>query len=343
MKRTATLLTALMVMIAFAPAAVQSADELEQRASWSMPEPGQWKSQVWQWMDEQQAAEINRLKVEALWPEDQPPMAPGDLLLRIAETAAVFDDLAAQVLQRCSAAPANLVLQPIKIADHSSLPPVFANNLRLLYGRWVAQHRFYDEALEQLEGLEPEQVADPAALLFYQSACYHRMMDKENCLTRVARLMENEEQLPDRFAKVARLMEMDLKPLKTDSLDEVARLMDEVQRRLDLYQAGQRVRKQEDDVVAKLDKIIEELEKQSGSGSGGGNLTPSNPAQDSGIMGGTGPGNVDPKNIGSKSGWGNLPAKERQEVLQQISKDLPAHYREVIEEYFRKLAQSGGN
>jgi hypothetical protein len=36
-----------------------------------------------------------------------------------------------------------------------------------------------------------------------------------------------------------------------------------------------------------------------------------------------------------------LPAKDRQEVLQQISKDLPAHYRETIEEYFRKLARDG--
>ena len=59
-------------------------------------------------------------------------------------------------------------------------------------------------------------------------------------------------------------------------------------------------------------------------------------------LGGKGPGNVDPKDIGSKSGWGNLPPKQRQEALQQISKDLPAHYREVIEEYFRRLAREGG-
>jgi hypothetical protein len=36
-----------------------------------------------------------------------------------------------------------------------------------------------------------------------------------------------------------------------------------------------------------------------------------------------------------------LPPKERQEALQQISKELPAHYREAIEEYFRKLAREG--
>ncbi len=39
--------------------------------------------------------------------------------------------------------------------------------------------------------------------------------------------------------------------------------------------------------------------------------------------------------------WGNLPPKEREEALQQLGKDLPSHYRDVIEEYFRKLARDG--
>ena len=51
-----------------------------------------------------------------------------------------------------------------------------------------------------------------------------------------------------------------------------------------------------------------------------------------------GPGKVDRKNIGSKSGWGSLPPKEREEALQQIGRDFPSHYRDVIEEYFRRLA-----
>ena len=54
-----------------------------------------------------------------------------------------------------------------------------------------------------------------------------------------------------------------------------------------------------------------------------------------------GPGNVDPKKLGAQTDWGNLPAKEREEALQQLGKDLPSHYREVIEEYFHKLAKDG--
>jgi hypothetical protein len=62
------------------------------------------------------------------------------------------------------------------------------------------------------------------------------------------------------------------------------------------------------------------------------------PAADSRLAKGKGPGDVKSKNIGSHSGWGNLPPKDREAAMQQISKDFPSHYRDVIEQYFRRLA-----
>jgi hypothetical protein len=226
-------------------------------------------------------------------------------------------------------------------------PPLVRNNLRLYYARWLAQHTLYDESLAQIRDLKPTDVLDPAALLFYQAVGFHRLLDKEAFLAAAGKLLENKASLPRRYQVVGQLMEADLKPLKTDSLDEVSRLMDDIERRLGLGRAGKKVRQQEDDVVAKLDKMIEELEKQlqqqqQQAGSSGGKQ-PSNPMQDSMPGGGNGPGEVDPKRTGAKSGWGNLPPKERQEALQQIGKGLPAHYREVIEEYFRRLAKEGGD
>jgi hypothetical protein len=140
-------------------------------------------------------------------------------------------------------------------------------------------------------------------------------------------------------------MQSDLEPLRPDSLDEISRLMDNIHVRLGHGRAGKRVRKEEDDVVAKLDKLIEQLEQQASAaaaaGVGGGSNAPSAPMEDSRPGGGSGPGNVDPKQLGTDTDWGNLPPKEREEALQQLSKDLPSHYREVIEEYFRKLAREG--
>ncbi len=135
--------------------------------------------------------------------------------------------------------------------------------------------------------------------------------------------------------------------MKPDSLDEVSRLMDSIKVRLGHGRAGARVRKEEDDVVEKLDKMIDKLEQQasqsssSSSGSQGGTNRSSSPMQDSMPAGGSGPGNVDAKKIGSKADWGNLPAKEREQALQELGKDFPSHYRDVIEEYFRKLARDG--
>ena len=62
------------------------------------------------------------------------------------------------------------------------------------------------------------------------------------------------------------------------------------------------------------------------------------PMQDSRIAELKAPGKVESRDVGSGSGWGNLPEKEREKVLQDIGRDFPSHYREVIEEYFRRLA-----
>jgi hypothetical protein len=62
---------------------------------------------------------------------------------------------------------------------------------------------------------------------------------------------------------------------------------------------------------------------------------------DSNIATNGGPGNVDPKRLKNLAEqWGKLPAKERAKAMQDLIQDLPTQHREVIENYFRKLAQS---
>ena len=228
------------------------------------------------------------------------------------------------------------------LADNAT-PAIERNNLRLLYGRWLVQANLYDEALVQLQSLRPEDVVDPAGLLFYQSVVYHRLLKKEAGLEALSLLLEPGHEIPRRYLSVARLMQSDLAPLKDDSLDHIARRMEDIRRRLDLGRAGQQVRDVEDGVIKSLDKLIKELEDQAAAAAaaaaqGGNNVVPVTPAQDSLPIGGKGPGNIVQRDIGHQSGWGDLPPRQRQEALQQIGKDFPAHYRDVIEQYFRKLA-----
>jgi hypothetical protein len=141
---------------------------------------------------------------------------------------------------------------------------------------------------------------------------------------------------------VAKLMQEDLRQLKEDSLDHIARRMDDVRRRLGLGRGDQKVRNVEDGVIKSLDKLIKDLEdqqrRQQQQASSGSGSQPSQPAPDSRILELKGPGEVAKKNIGDKDGWGNLPPKQREDDMQQIGREFPSHYRDVVEQYFRNLA-----
>jgi hypothetical protein len=63
--------------------------------------------------------------------------------------------------------------------------------------------------------------------------------------------------------------------------------------------------------------------------------------QDSRIATNSGPGNVDQKRLeGLAKAWGKLPEKQRAEAMEELKRDLPPRYREAIESYFKKMAQS---
>ena len=322
-----------------------AADDLEKRASWQIPDAQQIRTQLEQYLEQEKTPENIKQQISILW---DTPLASADQSLKLDQliNSLVLTNMdVANLVRRLESTPATEAYVTPNLFQRTDLDPFVLHNLRLYYARWLAQGELQDECLEVLEGVRPQDVVDPATLLFYQATGYHRILAKDKCLATINLLQENNEVIPRRYATLANLMKADIQPLKKDSLDEVARLMSDIQRRLKLGRAGTRVRKEEDDVIAKLDKMIEELEKQQqqqqSSGQGSGSLNPSSPAQDSSDLGGSGPGNVDRKNHGDADDWGSLPPKERQKALQQISKELPAHYREVIEEYFRKLARDG--
>ena len=60
--------------------------------------------------------------------------------------------------------------------------------------------------------------------------------------------------------------------------------------------------------------------------------------QDSQIAELKAPGKVEQRDIGRGTGWGNLNDKDREKAMQEIGREFPSNYREVIEEYFRRLA-----
>ncbi len=249
---------------------------------------------------------------------------------------------------------ADLIEQVRKSPDHGDaaalkdLPRELQADIQVWIGRELARQRLYDEALKWLGEIQVNQTVDPATLLFFRAICRHSLWEQpELALKDVKQLLRREQELPARYRLTAKLMQADLTPKEQPNpLDEVSRLMSDVGRRLDLGRAGDSEVKRETEIIDKLDKMIEDLEKQlqqrqqqqqAASGDMK-NQGKAQPMQDSQIAGGSGPGDVDQKDLGAKRGWGDLPPAEREEALQKMIPELPSNYREVIEGYFRKLA-----
>ncbi|MGD9723405.1 MAG: hypothetical protein AB7O59_18915 [Pirellulales bacterium] len=320
--------------------------EFAGRATWSVPSVETVRELAVAWLVGREVSETVRTQVETLWTSAADEQGDDYLLDLVVATLSAAEPRARELVAVCSQPRQAVALPDVAWLADAATEPFVVDNLRLVYGRWLVQQRLYDEAAEQLSALAPADVVDPAALLFYQAVVHHRTLARDPGLAAISRLMENESALPKRYTSVARLMQADLAGLKDDSLDHIARRMDDIRRRLDLGRAGPKVREVEDGVIASLDKMIEEMEKQQQAAAAaaaraagrGGSPQPGTPLPDSRPVEQKGPGEVAGKPIGDKSGWGNLPPRERQEALQQISKEFPAHYRDMIEQYFRKLA-----
>ncbi len=311
--------------------------------AWQPAKPEEVKLQVFAWLEIQKADPAVRAKVQAAWADLPGHANEEDLLARLAASFAALDPRAAKLVERCSQPRGQLMLPKEEWLRGPGVLPLLGNNLRLLYARWLMDQTLYDEAWEQMEGLDAGNVVAPATLLFCRGVVCHALLNKDCSLKSLDELLQGAESSPKRYVAVARLMREDLKSLQDEGLDHIARRMSDIRRRLDLGRAGAKVRQVEDGVIESLDKLIQKIEQrqQQPSLSSPDSLRSTSPAQDSYLKGGRAPGEVTKKPIGSGSGWGDLPPKERQQALQQIGRDFPSYYHDVVEQYFRRLATEG--
>lgn len=315
--------------------------QLSFEPSWQLPAYDDVRGQVFEWVDQVDNEPDVKQEARSLWPSVALREMEGPALLdTVIETAALFDPHVAELVRACNQElKSSLPPDASWIAD-SSQPKFVKDNLRLYMARWLAQQAMYDDALDMIVELRPDDVVDPASLLFTRMVAYHQIVEPEQSRAALVELLEHEERLPLRYRQVAEMVRQDLAGLKDESLDHVSRRMNDVRRRLELGEAGKQVQVVEKGVVDSLDKLIKKIEEQQQqqSGGAGGSAQSSTPMQDSQLPGMKAPGKVDPRDIGHQSGWGDLPPKEREEALQQIGREFPAHYRQLIEQYFRDLA-----
>ncbi len=185
-----------------------------------------------------------------------------ELLDHLGEAFASVDPDAAQLVDLCSRPRARAVLPSFPWLTDAKSAPILAANMRLYFGRWLAQGQWFEEALEQIGTLKPADVVAPAELLFYQGVAYHRLLNKDEGLKVINQLIDGAESSPRRYVAVAMLMQADLSSLEPDTLDHIARRMDDNAGRLDHGRAGPKVKKVEDGIVESLDKLIKKMEDE---------------------------------------------------------------------------------
>lgn len=213
-------------------------------------------------------------------------------------------------------------------------------------GAALADGRHFGEALAVLAAVDPAESPDPATVLFYRAVCAQRLVRLEKADGHLAALLDRTSPLPDGYAAIGRLMRADLKADRTKEVDEIARLMADAGRRLDLGDERPPTGERQDEIVRKLDELIDQLEQQqqqqqanaSGQAGGAGQPGGASPADDSSVKGSTGPGEVDERSTRSGRDWGGLPPKERERAKVELGNALPADYSRLIEEFTRKRA-----
>lgn len=125
-----------------------------------------------------------------------------------------------------------------------------------------------------------------------------------------------------------------------DPIGSIALDMEEVVIDLSGMTTGHPTQQSQKQIVGKLDKLIEELERQSEAMRGGASgPNPNIPLNDSMVIGG--PGGIGDLHAARRTGkqWAELPPHERDRIVQSMTEGFPAHYQKILERYYKRLAE----
>jgi tetratricopeptide (TPR) repeat protein len=220
---------------------------------------------------------------------------------------------------------------------------------------YLRAHARYQLARVFLDGDDPERAAallrelleqdrnrtplDGEALFFFGEAL-REIPQAEQALRAFAGFLQFFPDAPERFRSSAQQQVAELMAQMDSPLHGIADSMKNVERRIKRTDTGKETQRRQDEIVAELQKIIEEIEereRQAGGGPGGLN-NPSNPATKSALpdAGATRIGALG-KVPGVADRWGRAKDQERAAIETDVQQSLPPHYRKMLEEYYRKL------
>ena len=195
---------------------------------------------------------------------------------------------------------------------------------------------------------------DAAAEVHYLKAhCELGNLEYAQAIRSLAEFLDGFPQAPQRLSLSAQQMLAELLLRQPGTLGQVTDLMDYAARRLANADAGPRMRQRQQQVIDVLDALIEDArqrEQNSGGGSGGSSTasgSQSDPAQASTPMqdsqlppGSPGPGDAPRKSVALPGkAWGAMKPAQRERIIQHLKDRFPDRYRQLVEQYYRQLAE----
>jgi hypothetical protein len=311
-------------------------------ASWKLPTLEESQQRFTDWLAVQPIDVVAR---EAAARELSQQVTDGaEPLTALVRTLARFDERTQVMLAALEPSPPQLSAGDTAMLESADSQRFDVLHVRLFYARALNEARQHDEALRWMQDIKSQDVICPEVLLFQRAVAHHQLVQAEEALDALDELLRCESVLPSRYTRLAAMMRSDLEPLKPDTLDHIGRRMSDVERRLEVGQANKKTTEVEEAIITALDKLIKDAEDQQqkqmqNQQSAQRQATPSvKPLDDSRIVELKAPGKVDPRKLGDDTQWGSLPPLERERIMQQLGRDFPSHYRELVEEYFRSLA-----
>ena len=289
-----------------------------------------------------------RAAVEAVWADVTGETAPRRVHDRFATSLAIVDPAWEQLVAGLNPADPPLFPPESESVLATASDPFVAVNERLFVARLLTDMAMYDEALPLLDaavsGPDFSLAIDPATAIFCKAVCEHQEAKIKEGLTTLDRL-DAVPTLPERYRALAKLMRRELADLDPESLENVARMMRGVERRLKQGRGDEKTEDQEGKIVEGLDRMIEKIEQQMQQSSSQGNQPgnsnqPNAPAGESVVKGATAPGEADSKTVGRAGGWGDMPPREREAAKNAFDEQFGGKHSELSEKYFAKRARA---
>lgn len=212
------------------------------------------------------------------------------------------------------------------------------------------QSGLYNESLSLLNMCPKIQNVSYEKYHFYRACSASVVNDTKTVTESCNNLIDNYNSSKPQYKVIAKLMLLEIARNKDDLFD-IGKDMDNAANRLVVAKGGKQTQDIQEGIVKKLNKKIDSLENQLASnmksdsdgdsnGKSKGQQSKS-PASESQILENGGKGLIDEKKLKKlNENWGKMPPIEREKAIQDISRELPQKYKQLVEDYYRQLNRS---